>query len=54
MQEDHFLAEIIDPESGAPLPDGERGELVLTTLTEPLAVRLSVGKPSGEMLSHAN
>jgi phenylacetate-CoA ligase len=33
VQEDHFLAEIVDPESGAPLPDGERGELVLTTLT---------------------
>jgi phenylacetate-CoA ligase len=33
VQEDHFLAEIIDPESGTPLPDGERGELVLTTLT---------------------
>jgi phenylacetate-CoA ligase len=33
VQEDHFLAEIIDPESGKPLPDGERGELVLTTLT---------------------
>jgi phenylacetate-CoA ligase len=33
VQEDHFLAEIIDPESGAPLADGERGELVITTLT---------------------
>ncbi|HEV3088682.1 MAG TPA: phenylacetate--CoA ligase [Candidatus Elarobacter sp.] len=33
IQEDHFLAEIIDPETGAPLADGERGELVLTTLT---------------------
>jgi phenylacetate-CoA ligase len=33
VQEDHFLAEIIDPESGQPLPDGERGELVITTLT---------------------
>lgn len=33
VQEDHFLAEIVDPESGAPLPDGERGELVITTLT---------------------
>jgi phenylacetate-CoA ligase len=33
VQEDHFLPEIIDPVSGAPLPDGERGELVLTTLT---------------------
>jgi phenylacetate-CoA ligase len=33
VQEDHFLAEIVDPESGKPLPDGQRGELVLTTLT---------------------
>jgi len=33
VQEDHFLAEIVDPETGQPLPDGERGELVLTTLT---------------------
>ncbi|HTJ27209.1 MAG TPA: phenylacetate--CoA ligase [Candidatus Limnocylindria bacterium] len=33
VQEDHFLAEVVDPESGAPLPEGARGELVLTTLT---------------------
>ncbi|HYZ17103.1 MAG TPA: phenylacetate--CoA ligase [Candidatus Acidoferrum sp.] len=33
VQEDHFLAEIVDPATGAPLPDGERGELVITTLT---------------------
>jgi phenylacetate-CoA ligase len=32
--EDHFLPEIIDPESGAVLPDGEEGELVLTSLTK--------------------
>ncbi len=31
--EDHFIAEIIDPETGDSLPDGKRGELVLTTLT---------------------
>jgi len=30
---DHFLAEIVDPETGESLPAGERGELVLTTLT---------------------
>ena len=34
LWEDHFLAEVIDPETGAVLPDGERGELVLTTLTK--------------------
>jgi phenylacetate-CoA ligase len=32
--EDHFYPEVIDPETGAVLPDGERGELVLTTLTK--------------------
>ena len=32
--EDHFYPEIIDPETGAVLPDGEPGELVLTTLTK--------------------
>lgn len=34
INEDHFLPEIIDPETGNPLPPGERGELVLTTLTK--------------------
>jgi phenylacetate-CoA ligase len=32
--EDHFYPEIIDPDSGAPLADGELGELVFTTLTK--------------------
>lgn len=32
--EDHFYPEIIDPETGAVLPDGEMGELVLTTITK--------------------
>jgi len=32
--EDHFYPEIIDPETGAVLPDGELGELVLTSLTK--------------------
>ena len=32
--EDHFYPEIIDPVSGDPLPDGEFGELVLTSLTK--------------------
>ena len=34
IQDDHFLAEIIDPETLQPLPDGEIGELVITTLTK--------------------
>ena len=33
LWEDAFIPEIIDPETGAPLPDGEFGELVLSTLT---------------------
>jgi phenylacetate-CoA ligase len=32
--EDHFYPEIIDHESGEPLPDGEEGELVITTLSK--------------------
>ncbi len=32
--EDHFIPEIVDPESGEPLPDGEVGELVLTAPTK--------------------
>src|SRR5687767_2316013 len=32
--EDHFLPEIVDPETGEPLPDGEEGELVFTSLTK--------------------
>jgi phenylacetate-CoA ligase len=32
--EDHFYPEIVDPETGAPLPDGVEGELVLTTLSK--------------------
>ena len=32
--EDHFYPEIVDPESGQPLPDGEQGELVFTSLTK--------------------
>ncbi|MFZ1963714.1 MAG: phenylacetate--CoA ligase PaaK [Roseiarcus sp.] len=32
--EDHFYPEIVDPATGKPAPDGQRGELVLTTLTK--------------------
>jgi phenylacetate-CoA ligase len=32
--EDHFFPEIVDPETGEVLPEGETGELVLTTLTK--------------------
>jgi len=32
--EDHFYPEIVNPETGEPLPDGELGELVFTSLTK--------------------
>ncbi len=32
--EDHFYPEIVDPETGSPLPDGTPGELVFTSLTK--------------------
>lgn len=32
--EDHFLPEIIDPDTGVVLPEGEEGELVFTTITK--------------------
>ena len=32
--EDHFYPEIVDPETGKVLPDGEKGELVFTSLTK--------------------
>ena len=34
VNEDHFLPEIVDPETGEPLPEGEEGVLVFTTLTK--------------------
>jgi phenylacetate-CoA ligase len=32
--EDHFIFEVIDPDTGKPVPEGELGELVITTLTK--------------------
>ncbi|MBC8535667.1 phenylacetate--CoA ligase family protein [Feifania hominis] len=34
LAEDHFIAEIIDPETGEVLPEGETGELVITAMTK--------------------
>ncbi|MCA1056077.1 AMP-binding protein [Rossellomorea aquimaris] len=34
IAEDHFLAEVIDPDTLEPVPDGETGELVFTSLTK--------------------
>jgi phenylacetate-CoA ligase len=33
IMEDHFLPEVVDPETGDPVEDGQQGELVITTLT---------------------
>ncbi|MGI6435342.1 MAG: phenylacetate--CoA ligase family protein [Syntrophomonadaceae bacterium] len=34
LAEDHFLVEVIDPETGESLPEGSPGELVITTITK--------------------
>ncbi|MBI5418733.1 MAG: phenylacetate--CoA ligase [Deltaproteobacteria bacterium] len=34
ISEDHFLVEVIDPETLRPVPAGQKGELVITTLTK--------------------
>jgi phenylacetate-CoA ligase len=34
LNEDHFLPEIVDPQTGTPRPAGQEGELVLTSLTK--------------------
>jgi phenylacetate-CoA ligase len=34
LNEDHFLPEVVDPENGEVLPDGQAGVLVITTLTK--------------------
>ncbi|NNG47537.1 MAG: phenylacetate--CoA ligase [Deltaproteobacteria bacterium] len=34
INEDHFLVEVVDPETLRPMPDGETGELVVTSLTK--------------------
>lgn len=34
INEDHFIVEVIDPDTGEPLPPGEVGELVVSTLTK--------------------
>ena len=39
INEDHFFCEIVDPDTGNPLPMGEQGELVITTLSK-------VGQPA--------
>ncbi|MCE1244489.1 phenylacetate--CoA ligase [Oryzomicrobium sp.] len=47
--EDHILAEVLDPETGEPVAEGERGELVLTTLKK--SARPMVRFRSGDIVS---
>ena len=50
INEDHFYPEIIDPESGQHLPDGQFGELVLTSLTrEALPCRFGPAVHAGSL-----
>jgi len=34
VNEDHFLVEVVNPDTGEPLPDGEQGELVFSCITK--------------------
>ena len=34
INEDHFIAEIIDPDTGEVLPEGTKGELVFSSITK--------------------
>jgi phenylacetate-CoA ligase len=34
IHEDHFIVEVVDPETGDPVPEGKEGELVFTSLTK--------------------
>jgi phenylacetate-CoA ligase len=34
VQEDHFIVEVVNPETGEPLPPGQNGELVFTTIAK--------------------
>lgn len=47
--EDHILVEVIDPDSGEPVKEGERGELVLTTLKK--AARPMIRFRTGDIVS---
>jgi phenylacetate-CoA ligase len=47
--EDHILVEVIDPDTGEPVPEGGRGELVLTTLKK--AARPMIRFRTGDIVS---
>jgi phenylacetate-CoA ligase len=50
--EDHILVEVLDPETQEPVPEGERGELVLTTLKK--AARPMIRFRTGDIVSFTN
>ena len=52
--EDHFYPEIIDPATGRTLPDGERGELVFTSLTKDAmpVIRYRTARPDAADARH--
>jgi phenylacetate-CoA ligase len=52
ISEDHFYPEVIDPETGTPLADGEIGELVLTTLTREAMPLIRYRTRDRVMLNH--
>lgn len=47
--EDHILVEVLDPDTGEPVPEGKRGELVLTTLKK--VARPMIRFRSGDIVS---
>ena len=52
INEDHFIAEIIDPETGEVLPDGQQGELVFTSITKEAFPLLRYRTRDSCVLSH--
>ena len=52
INEDHFIAEIIDPETGEVLPEGSKGELVFTSITKEAFPLLRYRTRDICMLSH--
>ena len=50
--EDHFMVEVVDPESGAPMPDGAEGEVVVTSLTLEACPRLRYRTGNRAAITH--
>lgn len=52
IAEDHFLWEVIDPETGEPVGEGEMGELVLTPLCKQGIPRAALPHPRSDRRAH--